>query len=171
MVSPFSNRRVTVAAAAFDAGALAPGGVALLTQGGAFANFVFGLARAAGVNFGSPRPATRWISPTLRELLQRVIELPNIKSMLMHLEGIRAVDRFRLAAEWAREFDQPMAVIKVGMSDVEAAAARAHTNSDTGDDQFYGQLFEEYSIHRVEPMTDRAEAKPSLPSHGEAKWL
>jgi acetate---CoA ligase (ADP-forming) len=145
-------------ATAFDTGELRPGGVALLTQSGAFASFVFGLGRAAGVDFGFLATTGNEMDLTISELLGAVIELPSIDSVLLHVEGIRDPERFRAAAARARELGKPIAIVKVGRSAEGAAAARAHTDSDTGDDAAYDAIFEEFGIHRVESMSDLAEA-------------
>jgi acyl-CoA synthetase (NDP forming) len=153
------HHRVTATfASVLDDGVLEPGPVALLTQSGAFASFVYGLGRRSGVRFGFFANTGNEMDLTLSELLEGVVELPTINSVLMHVEGLRDVERFALAAERARALAKPLAVVKVGTSAVGAMAARAHTNSDVGDDSIYERLFRDLGILRLHSMEELADA-------------
>ena len=145
-------------ATAFDDGQLTPGPVALITQSGAFASFIYGAGRSAGVGFGFLATTGNEMDLTVSEVLGGVLELPTIKSVLLHIEGIRDLETFRESAERARQLGKPLAVIKVGTSEVGALAARAHTNADVGSNAAYDELFNEFGIHRVESMSELADA-------------
>lgn len=145
-------------ATAFDDGDLAAGPIALLTQSGAFASFVYGLGRDAGVGFGFLGTTGNEMDLTISDLLGGVVELPEIKGVLLHVEGIRDIEQFTRAAERARELGKPIAVIKVGRSVPGAGAALAHTGADVGDDLAYDDLFRDLGVHRVETMTALADA-------------
>ena len=145
-------------ATAFDDGDMSPGPVALLTQSGAFASFVYGAGRSAGVDFGFLATTGNEMDLTLSEVLAGVVELPQIHSVLMHIESIRDRDVFARAAARARELGKSIAAIKVGSSPVGALAARAHTGADVGVDADYDALFAEYDIHRVHTMADLTDA-------------
>jgi len=166
------NRVTATFATAFDDGDLAAGSVALLTQSGAFASFVYGAGRSAGVGFDFLATTGNEVDLTLGELLGGVVELPSVSSVLMHIEGLRDLDAFRAGAATAKRLGKPLAVVKVGTSMAGARAARAHTNADVGDDAAYDDLFDELGIHRVESMAELADAgqvfQAALPARGRA---
>ncbi len=145
-------------ATAFDEGDMSPGSVALLTQSGAFASFVYGVGRSAGIGFGFLATTGNEMDLTLSEVLAGVVELPQIDAVLMHIESIRDHEVFVRAAYRARELGKPIAAIKVGSSPVGALAARAHTGAEVGVDAEYDDLFSKHGIHRVHTMADLADA-------------
>ena len=157
VVSPRHGLTATFATA-FDEGSLEPGGIALLTHSGAFASFTYGLGRANGTRFGFMATTGNEADLTLAEILEAAIELPWIDSALLHVEGIRDPARFESALRRARELGKPIAVVKVGTTAVGARAAKAHTNSDVGDDGAFQQLFDTYGVVRVPTIEQLADA-------------
>jgi acetate---CoA ligase (ADP-forming) len=154
-----ARSRVTATfATAFDDGSLEPGPVALLTQSGAFASFVYGKGRAAGVGFGFLATTGNEMDLTLSDLLAGVVEMPDIKAVLLHIESIRSLDRFEAAAARARALGKPVAAVKVGRSPAGARAAKAHTNADVGDHAVYAEIFEATGVRQVESMAELADA-------------
>lgn len=151
-------------ASAFDDGDLDPGPLALLTQSGAFASFIYGAGRRAGVRYGFLATTGNEVDLTISELLREVVELPSINSVLLHVEGLRDIERFEEAARRARELRKPIAVIKVGTSQVGALAARAHTNADVGNDLEYDDLFASLGVHRVRSMEELSDAGQAFQS-------
>lgn len=139
---------------ALDTGELRPGPVALITQSGAFASFVYGAGVRSGVRFGLLATTGNEMDLTLSEVFLAAVELDEINTFLLHIEGLRDRDSFVRAAIRARELGKTVAVVKVGSSAVGAEAAMAHTASDVGDADTYRALFAELGVHQVKSMDD-----------------
>ena len=151
-------------ATAFDDGAMSAGSVALLTQSGAFASFVYGAGRSAGVDFGFLATTGNEMDLTIGDLLLGVVDLPQVDAVLMHVEAVRDHAVFARAASRARELGKPIAAIKVGTSKVGALAALAHTGADVGVDADYDELFSAHGVHRVHTMAELTDAGQVLQS-------
>lgn len=151
-------------ATAFDEGAMSAGSVALLTQSGAFASFVYGAGRSAGVDFGFLATTGNEMDLTISDVLLGVVELPQVNTVLMHIETIRDHAVFARAASRARALGKPIAAIKVGSSRVGALAALAHTDADVGIDSDYDDLFSAHGVHRVHTMAELTDAGRVLQS-------
>lgn len=154
----FAESVTSTFASALDDGELPVGPVALVTQSGAFASFVFSAGRDAGLGFQLVANTGNEADLTVGEVLAEVIELPEVGLALTHIEGIRDMDAFVRAARRAQELDKPLVAVKVGRTQVGAEAARAHTGSIVGDDTSYTALFERYGVVRAESMAELVDA-------------
>lgn len=173
------------AARGLDAGAL-PGGIAIVSQSGGLGFSIYNraLRRRIGGDFvvGTGNEAD------LRALdfAEYLIEDPNVRQMLLFLEGVRAGARLAPFAQRAAELRKPLIVAKVGRSPAAQRAAISHTASLTGSDAAFDAFFDYYGMARVnevEHMLDLAAAfaLPVLPtgdrvavvtaSGGAGSWL
>lgn len=148
----FPDAVTTTFTSALDEGPLSEGPVALISQSGAFASFVYGTGRATGLGFRFLANTGNEADLTVADLLQVSVELPDVAVVLMHLEGVRDFTTFERAAVRAQRLNKPVVTVKVGRTSVGAAAARAHTGSVVGDDATYEALFRRTGIHRVQSM-------------------
>lgn len=135
-----------------------PGSIALVSQSGAFGSMIFAAAQEAllGVNFvintGNEADLT------LAEAALAAIEDESVSVLLCYLEGVRDGARFVEMARRARELRKPVAVMKVGRTDVGARASSSHTAALAGEDSIYDAVFRKYGIHRAETMEELLDA-------------
>ncbi|MFC9836370.1 acetate--CoA ligase family protein [Rhodococcus sp. NPDC127530] len=154
----FAHGVTATFASALDDGDLPIGPIALVTQSGAFASFVFSAGRDAGLGFHFVANTGNEADLTVGEVLAEVIELPEVHLALTHIEGIRDMPSFERAARRARELDKPLVAVKVGRTQVGAEAARAHTGSIVGDDAYYSEVFARHGVVRAESMAELVDA-------------
>ena len=79
---------------------------------------------------------------------------PEVRLLLLYLEGLSEGERFLHLLETARAKGVPVGVLKVGRSAVAAAAAASHTAALTGDDAVWRALFRQYGVIPLEDGDD-----------------
>ena len=111
-----------------------PGRVGLITQSGAFGTHLLNMARARRIGVSLWASTGNEADVTLAELLEHVVETGGLDALGLYMEAVNDRARFLHALERARERGVPVAVMKVGTSEVGAEAARSHTASLAGSD-------------------------------------
>ena len=111
-----------------------PGRVGLITQSGAFGTHLLNMARARRIGVGLWASTGNEADVTVAELLEHVAQTGELDAVGCYMEGVNDRPRFLRALALARERGVPVAVMKVGTSDVGAEAARSHTASLAGSD-------------------------------------
>ena len=125
------------------------GGVALVSQSGAFGGYAFSLAREAGLGLGHWITTGNEAGVQVADAIHWLAHDPDTRVILAYIEGCRDEPRLRAGLAAAREARKPVVIVKVGTTASGARAARLHTGSDTGDDGAYGRLFAAYGVHRA----------------------
>ena len=74
--------------------------------------------------------------------------------ILAYSEGINDGDRLVAALEQAAKAQKPVVFMKVGRSEIGAAAANSHTASLTGQDDVVDAVFRQYGVHRADTTED-----------------
>ena len=142
-----------------DRGFPKPGGLSIVSQSGAFGSHLFFVAM--GRNLG----LRYWIATgneadvDLAECLQAVAEDPGTRVIMAYTEGIKDGPRFIAALEAARTRHKPVIFMKVGRSDLGAAAVSTHTASLAGADAIYDAVLRQHGAYRArtaEEMIDIA---------------
>ena len=138
-----------------------PGGLAIVTQSGAFGSHLFYTANQKGIGIRT------WISTgnesdvDVSELIGHLAEDPGTKVILAYVEGARDGRRLIASLEKARAARKPVLFFKVGRSEVGAEAARSHTAALAGADAVYDGVLRQYGAYRgstVEELLDVAYA-------------
>lgn len=88
------------------------------------------------------------------ECVEYMADDPGVKVIAGYIEGLKNVDKFKIAADRALEKGKPIVVLKVGRSVAGARAASSHTGSITGADDLYAALFKQKGIIRVETVEE-----------------
>jgi acetate---CoA ligase (ADP-forming) len=144
-----------------DRGFPKPGGLSIVSQSGAFGSHLFFVAVGRGLGM------RYWIATgnesdiDLAECLQAVAEDPGTRVIMAYTEGVKHGQRFIAALEAARSRRKPVIFMKVGRSELGAAAVSSHTASLAGEDAIYDAVLRQYGAYRArspEEMVDIAYA-------------
>lgn len=126
-----------------------PGPLGIVSQSGAYGSHIAFLARERGIG------VSYWITTgneadiDVAEGIEWMARQPDVKVIMVYVEGVRDGDRFRAALELARQNRKPVVAMKVGRSEIGAKAASSHTASLAGSDAIYDALFRQYGAHRA----------------------
>ena len=147
-----------------ERGAPISGGLAILSQSGAYGSHIYLLARQRGLG-------TRYFLTTgneadvgVAEAIGMMAEDPEVDAIMAYMEGIRDGALLIESLEKARAARKPVFVMKVGRSEVGAAAASSHTASLAGEDAVCDAILRQHGAVRVrttEEMLDAADAARS----------
>ncbi|WP_196223241.1 acetate--CoA ligase family protein [Roseibium sp. RKSG952] len=129
---------------------LAPGKTAIISQSGAYGAHMFYMSQRRGV------ATDLWVTTgneadiDVAEVIAYYARHPDVQTIMAYTEGVKDKDRICDALDLARTARKPVIMIKVGDTDVGAAAAATHTASLAGDDAIYNALFEQYGVYRAQ---------------------
>jgi acyl-CoA synthetase (NDP forming) len=146
---------------ALERGAPITGGLAIVSQSGAYGSHIYWLARQRGLG-------TRYFMTTgneadvgVSEVIGLMADDPDVHCIMAYAEGIRNGPQLIESLEKARAARKPVFVMKVGRSAVGAAAASSHTASLAGEDAVHNAILRQHGAVRVrttEEMLDAADA-------------
>jgi acyl-CoA synthetase (NDP forming) len=125
------------------------GSVGLVSQSGAFGGFAYSLARDRGVGL------SHWITTgnesdvQLADCLDWLVDDADTKVVLAYMEGCRDGARLIAALKKARKAGKPIVIVKVGRTELGAAAAASHTAALAGADAIYDAVFRQYGVYRA----------------------
>lgn len=130
------------------------GGVAIVSQSGAFGAYAFALARIAGLGI------SHWITTgneadlQVADAIEWLAQDDATTTIMVYLEGSRDGSRLRKAFRSARAAGKPVVVTKVGKTESGARSAQSHTASLTGEDAVYQAVFDEYGVFRADTVDE-----------------
>ncbi|PHK94346.1 CoA-binding protein [Pseudoroseomonas rhizosphaerae] len=131
-----------------------PGGVSIVSQSGAFGSYCLGLARDQGIGLNLWATTGNQADVDFTDTLAYALEDPETRVVLAYIEGCGRPQALVGALERARALGKPVVMMKVGASDVGAAAAASHTASLAGADEVYDALFRQYDVHRARSLEE-----------------
>ena len=146
---------------ALDEVELAPGNVALISQSGAFGTHAALLLRNRGLDLSLWCTTGNECDVDVADGIACAARDEDTEVIVAYIEGCRDLDKLEAALAVASETRKPIVVLKTGQSAVGAAAARAHTAADAGDDTRFSEMFERCGVHRartIEELIDVAGA-------------
>ena len=126
-----------------------PGGLAIASQSGAYGSHIFNLAHQRGLNM------TYWITTGnecdvhVAEAIKLLAENDDVQTICAYAESIKDGDVLVEGLEAARDARKPVVFMKVGRSEVGAAAASSHTASLAGEDAIYDAILKQYGAYRA----------------------
>lgn len=126
------------------------GPVGIVSQSGAYGSHLFIVSQLRGVG------ANYWVTTgnesdiDVAEVIEYYAQAPDVKVIIAYAEGMRDRDRTIRALAAARAAKKPVIFMKVGSTDVGAAAAASHTASLAGADAVYEALFRQYGVYRAQ---------------------
>ena len=150
----FGNGAVPSFSTMFTEVAPLDGPVGIISQSGAMSVIPYGLLRARGVGVRHSHATGNDCDVTVCELAAVVAEDPDLKLLLLYLEGIPDPWNLAEAARVARARNLPIVVLKAGRSAAGQAAALSHTGALATEDRVVDAFLAEHGIWRAQSMVD-----------------
>lgn len=122
------------------------GHVAYISQSGAFGFASFAMAADAGAGFRYVVTTGNQADLDVIEIARYLAEDPEVRLLLLYLEGVSNGERFLDLLRFTRSRGLPVAVLKVGRSEVAKEAAKSHTAALTGDEKVWEAVFRQYGV-------------------------
>ncbi len=135
--------------ASLETGYPPAGRVGIVSQSGAYGTHVFALARQRGVGTPVFVATGNEADVAVGDVMGWLVADDGIDVIAVYAEGVRDGDRFVAALDAARTARKPVVVMKVGHSQLGAAAARSHTSAVAGDDAVFGAVLAEFGALRA----------------------
>ncbi len=126
-----------------------PGGIAIISQSGATAAFIASLAAQQEIGLSHMISTGNEVNLDGASFAEFLLDDPRVQAITMFVETIRDAANFARAAQKAREAGKPIVALKIGLSDVTARSAQAHTGALVGDDGVFTGVCRQFGIVRV----------------------
>lgn len=145
-----------------------PGHMALVSQSGAFGGYAAMAAQDFGISFSHWVTTGNEADVDLADGLAFLAHDPQTRVILAYMEGCRNGPKLIEALKMCREQRKPVVMLKVGKTEIGAAAAASHTASLAGADNVYDAIFAQYDVYRAQSIDEwfdvgRAAAAGRLP--------
>ena len=150
------------------------GRIGIASQSGGYGGYVLMLAGERGLDVGMLITTGNECDVDVGEAIHWLAEDPHTDVILAYMEGCRSGAALRAGLEAAREAGKPVVVVKVGTTDIGAAAAASHTAALVGSDAVFDLVLAEHGAYRArhtEEMLDiaatlRSGRRPAQPGLG-----
>lgn len=141
--------------AIFDAGFVAPGPLAIVSQSGAYGSHLAHLARQRGLGINYWVTTGNECDVDVAEALDWIVGQPQVKVVMAYAEGIRDGQRFLAALDKARRNQVAIVFMKVGRSTVGAHAVSSHTAALSGSDAVFDAVLRQYGAYRARTTNEQ----------------
>ena len=142
------------------------GDISIASQSGAYGSHIYMVSHQRGLGIRYWITTGNEADLSVGEAIQLLAEDDNVHTIMAYVESVKNGTQFINALETARQEKKPVILMKVGRSDVGAAAANSHTASLVGEDAIYEEVVRAHGAYRVrstEEMLDVAYAtKPKI---------
>ena len=125
------------------------GNIGLVSQSGAFGGFAYSLARDRGLGLSHWVTTGNESDVELADCLDWLVDDEATKVILAYMEGCRDGAKLLRALDKARAAKKPVVIVKVGRTELGAAAAASHTAALAGADAIYDAVFKQYGVWRA----------------------
>ncbi|WP_321866170.1 acetate--CoA ligase family protein [Paraburkholderia tropica] len=125
------------------------GNIALATQSGAFGSALYGAATLRGMGFSKIIATGNEADVDVAEAIDYLADDPGTRVIMAALESAKDGQKLRRALLKAANAQKPVIIMKVGRSELGAAAAATHTGSLAGNDAAYDTVFAECGAYRA----------------------
>ncbi|MEN5164141.1 acetate--CoA ligase family protein [Achromobacter kerstersii] len=135
-------------------GAVAAGGIGMVSQSGAFGAYAYCMARDRELGL------SHWISTgneadiDVADCIEWLARDADTRVIMAYMEGCRDGAKLRRALAAARDAGKPVVVTKIGRTQAGAQAAASHTAALAGDDAVYDALFRQYGALRARTIEE-----------------
>lgn len=136
----------------------ADGPVGIISQSGAMSVVPYGLLRQRGIGVRYTHATGNDADVTTLELASAVVEDPDLKVLLLYLEGIPDPDHLLETARIAASRNLPIIALKSGRTPAGQRAARSHTGALASEDRVVDAFFERCGIWRARDVQDMVHA-------------
>lgn len=134
-----------------------PGRIALASQSGAVATYCFTLLADRGAGISHLVCTGNEADVDVSAAIAWLAEDPATEVILAYLEGCRDGARLRAALRHAAARGKRVVAMKVGVSELGAAATASHTGTLAGSDAGYRAAFEEAGVWRAASLSEAAD--------------
>jgi acetyltransferase len=131
-----------------------PGNVAFVSQSGALMMALYGVFADKNVGLSFIASTGNQVDLEVSECMRYFVEDENTKVIAAFVEGFSKISNFIETADLALRKGKPIIILKVGKTEVGAAAALTHTGSLTGSDEVYDAFFKQKGIIRVNDVDE-----------------
>jgi acetate---CoA ligase (ADP-forming) len=131
-----------------------PGSIAVVTQSGANGSFISSLAAQHEIGLSHMVSTGNEADLDCADFIDHLIDLPEVRAIALFAETIRHAPSFASAARRAIAAAKPIVVLKIGLSEVTARSAQAHTGALVGDDRVFDGVCRQLGIVRVDSIED-----------------
>ncbi len=131
-----------------------PGTVGVATQSGAYGSHIYAVAGFRGIGISRAIATGNEVDIDVAEAIDYLVEDPGTRVICASLEGCSNGDGLRRALLKAAAARKPVIIMKVGSTEVGAAAAATHTGSLAGEDRIIDTVFRECGALRVSSIEE-----------------
>jgi acetate---CoA ligase (ADP-forming) len=131
-----------------------PGSIAVVTQSGANGSFISSLAAQHEIGLSHMISTGNEADLDCADFIDHLIDQPEVRAIALFAETIRNAPSFATAARHAIAAAKPIVVLKIGLSEVTARSAQAHTGALVGDDRVFDGVCRQLGIARVDSIED-----------------
>jgi acetate---CoA ligase (ADP-forming) len=131
-----------------------PGPIAIISQSGATGGFIASLAQQQEIGLSHLISTGNEADLDGATFADHLLDDERVHAIAMFIETIRDPHHFAAVAQKALLAGKPIIALKVGLSDVTARSAQAHTGSLVGDDRVFDGICRQFGIVRVNAIED-----------------
>ncbi|MBR0650126.1 acetate--CoA ligase family protein [Roseomonas terrae] len=131
-----------------------PGSVGVATQSGAYGSHIYAVAGFRGIGISRAIATGNEVDIDVAEAIDYLVEDPGTRVICASLEGCSNGEGLRRALLKAAASRKPVIIMKVGSTEVGAAAAATHTGSLAGEDRVIDAVFRECGALRVSSIEE-----------------
>ncbi|ASJ10647.1 acyl-CoA synthetase [Thermococcus sp. P6] len=145
-----------------------PGGLALISQSGAFGGAALAMGNEEGIGFSAFVSYGNASDLNESDFLEYFADDENTRAIALYIEGVKDGRRFMEALRYASR-RKPVIVLKAGKSSRGAEAASSHTGSLAGSYEIYRAAFRQagaIEVEEMEELFDAAKAFEMYPGAG-----
>ena len=145
----FKNGAMATHGTVFIENEPADGPVAIISQSGGGASVLYGLLRGRGIGVRYCHGLGNQLDVTVPEFALAGARDPEIKLLLLYLEGIPNVNQLADLGAVARDRSRPVLILKPGRTPAGQATSLSHTGSLATEDRVVEAFFEHHGLKRV----------------------
>ncbi|NJE30087.1 CoA-binding protein [Thermococcus sp. 18S1] len=144
-----------------------PGGLALISQSGAFGGAALAMGNDEGIGFSAFVSYGNASDLNESDFLEYFADDENTKVIALYIEGVKDGRRFLKALRYAAG-RKPVIILKAGKSASGAKAAASHTGSLAGSYEIYRAAFRQAGAIEVEEMEELFDAAKAFEMYAKA---
>ena len=144
-----------------------PGGLALISQSGAFGGAALAMGNEEGIGFSAFVSYGNAADLNESDFLEYFADDENTKAIALYIEGVKDGRRFLKALRYASG-KKPVVILKAGKSASGAKAAASHTGSLAGSYEIYRAAFKQAGAIEVEEMEELFDAAKAFEMYSKA---
>lgn len=141
------------------------GGLAVLAGSGSVSVSMMQLGQSVGLH--SVVSTGNEAVTTAEDILEHLVEDPDVTVIALFVEALRQPDKFRDLARRANALGKPIVALKAGTSEKGAATAGSHTGAMVGTGASYRALFDELNVIAVDDFEELRETVRVLTALGQ----